>query len=361
LAAVIPNLFTRIDLWAMLLPGYVTLILTLVLFYPSSLNIGADATFNLFAAIVFIVASPAIGFTLTQFSNVIVHTVWDPVRYDFLREYSQIRLNNKDNDTDNKNNSEFDNIDARITFSRSTGLGLVIIGFFLMVWQQPFSSAPLNPLFNLDDINFRFITAIVIYAVGVFLIVGATFETVNVRDVLICREIYSNEKGKAELEKSIKDKCETLMDHDKRHKHTSETLGRILLVAILGSIAMILVYVYYTVDYKTQSLSEKYLGFSADEITSYSERSTLPPTLTGVIVNTIKPNSSADKAQIIGSTTDHYGQNHVGDIITAIDGKPIISTEDLISYLEQNKSPGNNITLTIYRNGETLNTTVNIK
>ena len=35
--------------------------------------------------------------------------------------------------------------------------------------------------------------------------------------------------------------------------------------------------------------------------------------------------------------------------------------KDLISYLELNKSAGSNITLTVYRNGQILNKTLDIK
>lgn len=59
-------------------------------------------------------------------------------------------------------------------------------------------------------------------------------------------------------------------------------------------------------------------------------------------------------------TPDQYGQNHVGVNITAINGTTI-STEGLISYLELNKSTPSSITLTVYRNGQKLNKTLNIK
>ena len=191
MAAVIPNSFTRIDLWAMLLPGYVTLIISLLLFYPSSLNIGNDATFNLFAAIVFLVAGPAIGFTLTQFIHMFVYGLWHHERYNFIREYSRVRLNSKDN-----KNSEFDNIDAKTTFSKSTGLGLVIIASLLILWQ-PFAYTSLHPLFNQDDDIFRIITGGIIYAVGVLLIIGASLETIHVRDVLILQ----HDRGKIQVDK----------------------------------------------------------------------------------------------------------------------------------------------------------------
>ena len=96
----------------------------------------------IYLAIVFLVAGPAIGFTLTQFIHMFVYGLWHHERYNFIREYSRVRLNSKDN-----KNSEFDNIDAKTTFSRSTGLGLVIIASLLILWQ-PFAYTSLHPLFN---------------------------------------------------------------------------------------------------------------------------------------------------------------------------------------------------------------------
>ena|SRR6188472_704160 len=74
----------------------------------------------------------------------------------------------------------------------------------------------------------------------------------------------------------------------------------------------------------------------------------------GAYVDTITKNGPADKAGVHGSTTDQYSKKHGGDIITAIDGHPIVKSDDLISYIDQHKSVGDNLTLTIYRNGHTL-------
>ncbi|MBV9669090.1 MAG: trypsin-like peptidase domain-containing protein [Nitrososphaeraceae archaeon] len=76
--------------------------------------------------------------------------------------------------------------------------------------------------------------------------------------------------------------------------------------------------------------------------------------LKGAYVDTITKNGPADKAGVHGSTTDQYSLKHGGDIITAIDGRPIAKSDDLITYIDQHKSVGDNITLTVYRNGHTL-------
>jgi S1-C subfamily serine protease len=95
-----------------------------------------------------------------------------------------------------------------------------------------------------------------------------------------------------------------------------------------------------------------YLGLTFVTLTSdLAENASLPANLEGVYVNTITKNSPADKAGIHGSTTDQYGKKHLGDIIIAADGYNITKSDDLINYIGQYKSVGNNLTLTVYRNG----------
>ena len=71
-------------------------------------------------------------------------------------------------------------------------------------------------------------------------------------------------------------------------------------------------------------------------------------------VNTITKNGPTDKAGIHGSTTDQYSKKHLGDIIIAADGHNITKSDDLVSYLDQHKSVGDDITLTVYRNGHAI-------
>ncbi|MBV9177640.1 MAG: trypsin-like peptidase domain-containing protein [Nitrososphaeraceae archaeon] len=105
-----------------------------------------------------------------------------------------------------------------------------------------------------------------------------------------------------------------------------------------------------------------YLGAKIATLTSdiLQNATGLPPTakatsnLKGAYVDTITKNGPADKAGIHGSTTDQYSKKHIGDIITAVDGHPIVKSDDLITYIDQHKSVGDNITLTVYRNGHTL-------
>jgi S1-C subfamily serine protease len=98
-----------------------------------------------------------------------------------------------------------------------------------------------------------------------------------------------------------------------------------------------------------------YLGFTSGTLTSdLAENASLPANLEGAYVNTIMKNSPADNAGIHGSTTDHYGRKHLGDIIIAADGHNITKADDLVNYIGQHKSVGDNITLTAYRNGHAI-------
>jgi S1-C subfamily serine protease len=75
----------------------------------------------------------------------------------------------------------------------------------------------------------------------------------------------------------------------------------------------------------------------------------------GIYVDTITKNGPADKAGLHGSTTDQYSLKHGGDIIVAIDGHNVTKTDDLSSYIDLHKSVGNNVILSVYRDGHTLN------
>lgn len=98
-----------------------------------------------------------------------------------------------------------------------------------------------------------------------------------------------------------------------------------------------------------------WLGMTGGPLTSdMAQREGLERNFKGVIVDTIVKDSPADKAGINGSITNQYGERLGGDIITAVDGNPVIRMEDLISHLETEKSIGQNMTLTIYRDGNTL-------
>jgi S1-C subfamily serine protease len=62
----------------------------------------------------------------------------------------------------------------------------------------------------------------------------------------------------------------------------------------------------------------------------------------GAVVTSVTPGSAAEAAGLV-----------TGDVIAAIDGTPIESTEDLVSEL-RSRAPGDQVTLTVVRNGEQI-------
>jgi len=99
-----------------------------------------------------------------------------------------------------------------------------------------------------------------------------------------------------------------------------------------------------------------YLGLTAATLSSDLARSVsgLKPNFQGILVDSIVKGGSVDKAGLHGSTTDQYGNKHGGDIIAAVDSLQVKRMEDLISYVEEHKSVGDKILLSVYRNGQTL-------
>jgi S1-C subfamily serine protease len=98
-----------------------------------------------------------------------------------------------------------------------------------------------------------------------------------------------------------------------------------------------------------------YLGLFFGTLTSdLAQDNGIPLDIKGVYVDRITQNGPADKAGIHGSTTDQYLKKHLGDVIIAVDGHNITKRDDLLNYIGQNKIAGNNITLTVYRNGHPI-------
>lgn len=86
----------------------------------------------------------------------------------------------------------------------------------------------------------------------------------------------------------------------------------------------------------------------------------VPKNIKGVYIKVIAKGGPADKAGIKGMTTDYYGQNHGGDIITAVDNKNIPDMDSLVTYLDQHTRPGDTAVFTIYRDGHYIKLEVNI-
>lgn len=112
---------------------------------------------------------------------------------------------------------------------------------------------------------------------------------------------------------------------------------------------------------ETGSYAYPYLG-----MTSYSSMSLAMiealelPQSTGAYVTSVVKGGPADIAGIRGGIvpSSMQGLYKGGDLIVAVDGQPIKDFSDLMSYMVVNKNPGDTITFTVIRDGQTLDVDV---
>ena len=121
---------------------------------------------------------------------------------------------------------------------------------------------------------------------------------------------------------------------------------------------------------KNGSYAHPWLGISGGKITPDLIRAMgLPANYKGVIVGSVQSGSPADMAGLKGLASQDNGDNsgssgappQIGDIITAVDGHPVRQIDDIINYIESQKGVGDNINLTVNRNGKIMDLTVNLQ
>jgi S1-C subfamily serine protease len=111
-----------------------------------------------------------------------------------------------------------------------------------------------------------------------------------------------------------------------------------------------------------KNYTHPWLGVTGTTLTAdLAKREKIDRSQKGVLIDNIVKDGPADLAGLNGSTINQYGEKRGGDLITSVDGKQIIKMEDLISYLELNKLVNENTTLSIYRDGETLDKQITLK
>jgi 2-alkenal reductase len=83
---------------------------------------------------------------------------------------------------------------------------------------------------------------------------------------------------------------------------------------------------------------------------------------TGAYVTNVVPGGPADRAGVKAGTqnTNVPGLLAGGDLITAIDGRPVRRFDELLSYLITNKSAGDSVVLTVLRDGQSMDITVTL-
>jgi S1-C subfamily serine protease len=106
-----------------------------------------------------------------------------------------------------------------------------------------------------------------------------------------------------------------------------------------------------------------WLGVGMQTVTPDVAKAANLTTQSGALVQTVYPNSPASKAGIKGgSQTVVVGGQQImvgGDVITAVDGQPIASADELSAILAK-KSPGDTVTLTVERGGKTQSVTATL-
>jgi S1-C subfamily serine protease len=105
-----------------------------------------------------------------------------------------------------------------------------------------------------------------------------------------------------------------------------------------------------------------YLGISSRDLSLADIEALGLNTYTGAYVAGVTPGGPADQAGIRGGSepTNPEEVGAGGDIITAIDGQPVDTFDDLLSYLTLSKSPGETVVLTVLRDGQPMDITVTL-
>lgn len=111
---------------------------------------------------------------------------------------------------------------------------------------------------------------------------------------------------------------------------------------------------------KNGTYDHSYMGITGTTFSpTCSEEQGLPKELRGVMVGQVLGGSPADKAGLQGADrkveTEFYPvcpQEAGGDVITAIEGQPVTTFDNVLDYLMRYTSPGDTITLTVLQDGE---------
>jgi len=114
------------------------------------------------------------------------------------------------------------------------------------------------------------------------------------------------------------------------------------------------------------SFAHPYLGISgSDLIPDLATAMDLDSNQRGALVIEVNPNTPADKAGLRGSdrqvTIDGQEARVGGDVIVAIDGQTVNDMDDLIAYLGKSTVVGQEVTLTVLRDGDETEVSVTLE
>lgn len=144
----VPALFNKPDFLGALLPGYIAVILIVILFFPEKIPQNEEnakgIALDFFSAILFLVAGPAIGYTLRQLHRILYVLVGMRNRNQYkkaIEQYYSLRIALNDSEK-----LELDMSEAGYDFNISTGLILLAAGLYSiskigLIWE--WSSIPL--------------------------------------------------------------------------------------------------------------------------------------------------------------------------------------------------------------------------
>jgi hypothetical protein len=156
----IPTFFNKRDFLGKLLPGYVAVILFIVLFYPrllyfaSTVEQNAQKLFSLdlFSIVIFIVAGPAVGYTLQTFHRNF-YTIASKIsnrrklgREEEVKKYAKIIAF-----CNNEEKERLEEAEACYDFSISTSIIFTLLGIYYSVYRGSFEVITV-PMFILSFI-----------------------------------------------------------------------------------------------------------------------------------------------------------------------------------------------------------------
>jgi hypothetical protein len=130
----IPSFLNRLDFISILLPGYVSAVVYLLMFDPARLLSAGSTSLDLFSTVVFLVAGPALGLTLQQFQRGLPYIKYyienhlardrkkKEKKEEFVTKYASVRLK-----MTSEERLELDEVEAFYDFSASTGIALLVL------------------------------------------------------------------------------------------------------------------------------------------------------------------------------------------------------------------------------------------